>query len=81
MVIQDDKVHGVNGKQRPLVTSAKALVRVLIMVNVFTYLFVKVSGREVCFEPALWILIGIVICEATLLLHLVIFVVSGIDDD
>lgn len=50
-------------------------------INVITYLFVKISCREVCLEPVFWILIGIIVCEATLLLHLVILVVSSINND
>ena len=44
------------------------------------YLFVDVSGREVRLEPTLWIFVFIIVRQTELLLHLVIFVVAGIDD-
>lgn len=82
MAIQDDTVHEVSGKRRLQVASAEALNGASgVTINLFTYLFVEISGREVGLKPVLRILVGIVVCEATLLLHLVIFIVSGIDDD
>lgn len=82
MAIRDGTVHEVSGKQRLPVASVKALIGASgRTINVCTHLFVEVSRREVCLEPVLGILVGVVVCEATLLLHLVIFVVASIDDN
>lgn len=81
MAIQGDMVHEASEKRRLPVATVEASIAARDIISVFTYLLVEIPGRKVCFEPILGIFVGIVVREVTLLLHLIIFVVSGVDDD
>ena len=64
-------------------SSCKSAVSVIVIDKrtIRTHLFVYVSSREVSLEPVLWILVLVIVCQAIRLLHLVVLVISGIDDD
>jgi hypothetical protein len=49
--------------------------------NLWKQLLVDIPSREICLEPALRILVLVVIGQALRLLYLVVLIVSNPDDD
>lgn len=83
MVILDGMEHVDFPPQQRQAVAVDSAVSVIVIAKrtIRTHLFVYVSSRKVSLEPVLWILVLVIVCQAIRLLHLVVLIISGIDDD